>query len=103
MTQIKLIAKSFKRMEDPNASSEGHTKYVCYVKANSIPQEMNNWFATNPREQKMTTNVARKITESLRENSNFHELSFICFFSSILLEMMLYASTISRCLSIGGI
>lgn len=75
MTQIKLIAKSFKRMEDPNASSEGHTKYVCYVKANSIPQEMNNWFATNPREQKMTTNVARKITESLRENSNFHELN----------------------------
>ena len=31
--------------------------------------------ATNPREQKMTTNVASKIKDSLKENSNFHELN----------------------------
>ena len=62
-------------MEDPNDSSTGHIKYVCYVKANSIPQEMNEWFSTNPREQKMTTNVAKKINESLRDNENFHELN----------------------------
>ena len=75
METIKLIAKAFKKMEDPNDSSSGHIKYVCYVKANSIPQEMDNWFATNPREQKMSTNVARKITDSLAENANFHELN----------------------------
>ena len=75
MQIIKLIAKSFKKMEDPNDSSTGHIKYVCYVKANSIPQEMNEWFSTNPREQKMTTNVAKKINESLRDNENFHELN----------------------------
>lgn len=75
MQTIKLIAKSFKKMEDPTNSSEKHIKYVCYVKANSIPQEMNNWFSTNPREQKMSTNVAKKITESLRDNENFHELN----------------------------
>ena len=74
MHEINLIAKSFKKMEDPTASSN-HTKYVCYVKANSIPQEIDNWFVTNPREQKMSTNVAKKIIESLRENNNFHELN----------------------------
>ena len=75
MQKLNFIAKSFRKMEDPTDSSSGHTKYVCYVKASSIPQEMNNWFATNPREQKMTTNVAKKITESLKDNSNFHELN----------------------------
>lgn len=75
MQKLKFIAKSFRKMENPNGSAEGHIKYVCYVKANSIPQEMNNWFATNPREQKMTTNVAKNIIESLNENENFHELN----------------------------
>lgn len=75
MQNLKLIAKSFKKMEDPVGSPEGHIKYVCYVKCNSIPQEMNNWFSTNPREQKMSTNVARKITESLCDNEYFHELN----------------------------
>jgi hypothetical protein len=75
MQTIKLIAKSFKKMDDPTGASNGHIKYVCYVKANSIPQTMNDWFATNPREQKMSTNVAKKITESLKDNENFHELN----------------------------
>lgn len=75
MQTLKLIAKSFKKMEDPTESSTGHIKYVCYVKANSIPKEMDEWFSTNPREQKMTTNVAKKINESLRDNEKFHELN----------------------------
>lgn len=75
MQKIVLIAKSFKKMDDPTGSPDGRVKYVCYVKANSIPQEMNDWFSTNPREQKMSTNVAKKITESLKENENFHELN----------------------------
>lgn len=75
MTQIKLQAKEFKKMADPNVPNSKHMKYVCYVQANSIPQMMDEWMGTNPREQKMTTNVAVKIKNSLADNSNFHELN----------------------------
>lgn len=75
MTQLKLKAKEFKRMMDPNNPKSKHIKYVCYVQANSIPEEISEWMETNPREQKMTTNVAIKIKESLRDNQYFHELN----------------------------
>lgn len=75
MLQMKLKAKEFKKMYDPNDSGSKHVKYVCYVQTNSIPQEIDEWMATNPREQKMTTNVATKIKESLADNENFHELN----------------------------
>lgn len=47
-----LNVKSFKKMEDPT-SETGRPKYVCYVKASSIPEEFSDWMGTNPREQKM--------------------------------------------------
>lgn len=75
MTQLTLKAKEFKKMLDPNDPKGKHIKYVCYVQACSIPQEMADWMGTNPREQKMTTNVANKIKESLRDNEYFHELN----------------------------
>lgn len=75
MKQLRLIAKEFKKMTDPSDPNSKHLKYVCYAQASSIPQEMNDWMATNPREQKMTTNVAMKIKDSLAENDNFHELN----------------------------
>lgn len=75
MAKYKMIAKSFKKMEDPVSLDSNRVKYVCYVRANSIPNEFDNWMETNPREQKMTTNVAQKIINSLQENSNFHELN----------------------------
>ena len=62
-------------MEDPTSSESKRTKYVCYVQANTIPTVFDNWMETNPREQKMTTNVAQKIINSLKENNNFHELN----------------------------
>lgn len=62
-------------MTDPIDPKSEHIKYVCYVQANSIPQEIENWMETNLREQKMTTNVAKAINESLLENINFHELN----------------------------
>lgn len=74
MQQIKLKAKEFKKMSDPNMPDSKHVKYVCYVQAKSIPQELDQWMGTNPREQKMTTNVAIKIKNSLADNENFHEL-----------------------------
>ena len=75
MKQIKLKAKEFKKMADPNVPDGKHVKYVCYVQSKSIPQELDQWMGTNPREQKMTTNVAIKIKNSLADNSNFHELN----------------------------
>lgn len=70
-----MSVKEFKRMNDPVEKESGHVKYVCYVKANSIPDEFEEWMDTNPREQKMTTNVAQTIEKSLSRNINFHELN----------------------------
>lgn len=75
MTKLTFTAVQFKKMTDPIDLKSEHIKYVCYVQANSIPQEIENWMETNPREQKMTTNVAKAINESLLENINFHELN----------------------------
>lgn len=75
MTKLTFTAVQFKKMTDPIDSKSEHIKYVCYVQANSISQEIENWMETNPREQKMTTNVAKAINDSLLENINFHELN----------------------------
>ncbi|MCM1053459.1 MAG: AIPR family protein [Ruminococcus sp.] len=75
MAKFQMIAKSFKKMDDPVYQDSNRVKYVCYVRANTIPKGFDNWMGTNPREQKMTTNVAQKIINSLEENSNFHELN----------------------------
>ena len=72
--KFELQVKAFKKMEDPTLST-GRAKYVCYVKADSIPAAFVNWMGTNPREQKMNTNVAKRIIKSLEDNSNFHELN----------------------------
>ena len=84
--KLKLKAKEFKRMNDPNNPNGKHIKYVCYVQAKSIPQEMLEWMETNPREQKMTTNVAVKIKDSLRDNEYFHELNRGILISSLSTE-----------------
>lgn len=75
MVKLTFNAKSFKKMEDPFDKEKGHTKYICYAQVNTIPRELENWMKTNPREQKMTTNVAKEIKKSLEENRNFHELN----------------------------
>lgn len=75
MEKFNLKGKAFKKMEDPNSKKSNRVKYVCYVQANSVPLEFDAWMSTNPREQKMTTNVAGKIVDSLDSNQNFHELN----------------------------
>lgn len=86
MTHLKFKAKEFKKMLDPNNPKGKHIKYVCYVQANSIPFEISKWMETNPREQKMTTNVANKIKDSLRDNKYFHELNRGILISSLNVE-----------------
>lgn len=75
MVKLTFKAESFKKMEDPFDKERGHTKYICYAQVNTIPRVLEDWMNTNPREQKMTTNVAKEIIKSLEENRNFHELN----------------------------
>lgn len=75
MAKFTMHAKEFKRMSDPVDKENGHTKYVCYIQASTIPMEFSDWMRTNPRNQKMTTDVAKAIQKSLCENSDFHELN----------------------------
>lgn len=75
MVTMEFEAESFKKMDEPINKGGKKTKYVCYAKAKTIPLKLNDWMKTNPREQKMTTNVAKNIMNSLIENENFHELN----------------------------
>lgn len=75
MAKFTMRAKEFKKMADPVNKESGHVKYVCYIQASSIPGELSDWMKTNPRDQKMTTDVAKTIQKSLGENSDFHELN----------------------------
>lgn len=75
MVQLKLITNELRKLEDPVNNKSKRFKYMCYVLAKSIPKEIDEWMATNPREQKMTTNVAVAIKDGLNDNPRFHELN----------------------------
>lgn len=79
--KLQMHAREFKTMKDPSRNPMGHTKYVCYLDAQTIPQELRDWMQTNPRDQKMTTEVAKTIASSLVENEDFHELNRGLLFS----------------------
>ena len=81
MPKFTMHAREFKKMLDPSRSDTGHIKYVCYLKASSIPKELANWMQTNPREQNMKTEVSKTIKKSLVENDDFHELNRGVLFS----------------------
>lgn len=74
LENFSMNVKAFKKMDDPTGEI-GRVKYVCYVQASSIPEDFQSWMRTNPREQKMNTYVAKRITRSLEDNQNFHELN----------------------------
>ncbi|MGL5641396.1 MAG: AIPR family protein [Paraclostridium sp.] len=70
MTIYKVKAVQFKKMEDP-LNRNGKRKYTCYVNIDDIPEGIP--MATNPREQKLTTSVAKEIEKSLLSNDGeFH-------------------------------
>lgn len=70
MTLFKIPAIQFKKLEDPFGRSNKR-KYVCYVHINDVPEDIP--MATNPREQRLTTSVAKQIDTSLASNDgDFH-------------------------------
>lgn len=71
MSIFKVKAVQFKKMEDPLNRKEKR-KYVCYVHIDDVPEGIP--MATNPREQKLTTSVAKEIEKSLLSNDGeFHQ------------------------------
>ncbi len=81
MQKFTMHAREFKTMKDPNRTPNGHVKYICYLDAATIPQDLADWTDTNPRDQKMTTDVAKTICASLEQNDDFHELNRGLLFS----------------------
>lgn len=70
MTMLKIKATQFKRMDDP-LERQDKRRYVCYVHIDDIPNNIS--FGPNPRDQKLTTTVAKVIEESLLSNDgDFH-------------------------------
>lgn len=70
MTMLKVKATQFRKLEDP-LNREDKRKYVCYVHIDDLPKNIS--FGPNPRDQKLTTGVAKAIEESLLSNDgDFH-------------------------------
>lgn len=66
-TKYELTVKSFRALPNPfgeySESSKNPVVYECYVEIQDIPSDFPMW--TNPREQSLTTQVAKSIKESL--------------------------------------
>ena len=73
---ITIPVKSFKKFDNPYDSKAMAAKYQFFVNVADIPSEWLEWLSVNPREQKLTTDVARDIAKSLRSSKkNFHVLN----------------------------
>lgn len=73
---ITIPAKSFKRFDNPYDAKAMAAKYQFFANVADIPLDWMEWLSVNPREQKLTTDVARDIANSLRSNKkNFHVLN----------------------------
>lgn len=73
---FEIEAKSFKRFDDPYLNKNDRVKYRFYANVKDIPNEIEDWMETNPRFQKLTTDVSRAIRDSLLDtNDNFHLLN----------------------------
>lgn len=73
---IEFPAKQVKKMDNPisELAENGSKKYVCYVRLQDVPAKFGEWMNTNPRDQKLTTDVAKAIAKSIENGSkNFHE------------------------------
>lgn len=62
---------SFRKLDDPFENSKSK-KYVFYVKVDNVAEGIP--MATNPRDQKLTSNVAKAITDSLTSNDGYFHL-----------------------------
>ena len=78
MSQLLLSfpVKSFKKFENPYDAKKEPAKFQFFISVKDVPSELMSWRQVNPREQKLTTDVARDIAKSLRsDNLCFHLLN----------------------------
>lgn len=68
---FKVKANTFRKLDDPFENGKSK-KYVFYVKTSDIPEGIP--MATNPREQKLSSSVAKAIEESLCSNDGYFHL-----------------------------
>lgn len=62
---------SFRKLDDPFENGKSR-KYVFYVKVDDVAEGIP--MTTNPRDQKLTSNVAKAITDSLTSNDGYFHL-----------------------------
>lgn len=68
---IKVQGNSFRKLDDPFENGRSK-KYIFYAKVDDIPDGIP--MSTNPRDQKLDSNVANIIRESLLSNDGFFHL-----------------------------
>ena len=68
---FKVNANSFRKLDDPFENGKSK-KYVFYCKVGDVPEGIP--MATNPREQKLTSGVAKTIESSLLSNDGYFHL-----------------------------
>lgn len=68
---FKVKASTFRKLDDPFENGKSK-KYVFYVKVCDVPEGIP--MDTNPREQKLNSNVSRAIEESLLSNDGYFHL-----------------------------
>lgn len=90
---VDLKTQNFKKFVNPyklnnelEKNNDFFVKYVFQTKIKELQKfsELSEWMETNPREQKLTSKVSRKIKESLNHDSdyNFHNLNRGIVFNS---------------------
>ena len=68
---FRVKANTFRRLDDPFENGKSK-KYVFYAKVDDVPEGIP--MATNPREQKLSSAVAKAIDESLTSNDGYFHL-----------------------------
>ena len=73
MLEKTMVVKdsSFRKLDDPFENGKSR-KYVLYVKVDDVAEGIP--MTTNPRDQKLTSNVAKAITDSLTSNDGYFHL-----------------------------
>lgn len=73
MLEKTMVVKdsSFRKLDDPFENGKSR-KYVFYVKVDDVAE--GSPMTTNPRDQKLTSNVAKAITDSLTSNDGYFHL-----------------------------
>lgn len=73
MEKVTMPVKGFTRMPSPYAGEKGPDKVRFFVRIGDVPAAIEDWMATNPREQNLNSSVSKAIAASIRDDSrDFH-------------------------------